>query len=187
MSDSEAVSSAPTLLVIDDDDNLRTRLLRAFENRGYESTGASTLAEGLSIAESMLPEFVLLDLRLGDGHALGAIETLHSFDEHTRIVVFTGYGSIATALEAMRLGAHHYLTKPADVSEIIAAFGRVEDESFLPDGESDASTPTLARVEWEHIQRVLTDCGGNVSEAARRLGIHRRSLQRKLAKHPLPR
>jgi two-component system response regulator RegA len=97
-------------------------------------------------------------------------------------VVLTGYSSIATAIEAMRAGASHYLTKPADADEIIAAFNR--DGGAALAGADELSTPTLARAEWEHIQRVLSDCGGNVSEAARRLGIHRRSLQRKLQKAP---
>ena len=97
------------------------------------------------------------------------------------MVVLTGYGSIATALEAVRLGARHYLTKPADVDEILAAFARERPADSSP---SPAAVPTLARVEWEHINRVLADCGGNVSQAARVLGIHRRSLQRKLAKFP---
>jgi two-component system response regulator RegA len=99
------------------------------------------------------------------------------------VVVLTGYGSIATALEAIRLGARHYLTKPADVDEILAAFDR--ERSGSP--REPSPVPSLARVEWEHINRVLADCGGNISEAARVLGIHRRSLQRKLAKFPAPR
>ena len=93
--------------------------------------------------------------------------------------MLTGYGSIATALEAMRCGANHYLTKPVDADQILAAY-----EGHLPSSEAAASVPSLARVEWEHIQRVLTDCGGNVSQAAKLLGIHRRSLQRKLSKYP---
>ena len=114
---------------------------------------------------------------------------LHRIDESTKVVVLTGYGSIATALEAMRLGATHYLTKPADVDEVIAAFdrGALAEEPDETVAEEPHETPTLARVEWEHIQRVLTDCDGNITKAAERLGIHRRSLQRKLAKFPTPR
>jgi two-component system response regulator RegA len=117
---------------------------------------------------------------------LEVVRELHRIDPSTRIVVLTGYGSIATALEAVRLGATHYLTKPADVDEIIAALDRDPREPADPslaDGELP-ETPSLARVEWEHIQRVLTDCDGNITKAAERLGIHRRSLQRKLAKFP---
>ncbi|MBW2403990.1 MAG: two-component system response regulator, partial [Deltaproteobacteria bacterium] len=114
----------------------------------------------------------------------------HRIDPATKIVVLTGYGSIATALEAMRLGATHYLTKPADVDEVIASFDRdgAQRAQAAPSAESETpQTPSLARVEWEHIQRVLTDCGGNITKAAEKLGIHRRSLQRKLSKFPMPR
>ena len=120
---------------------------------------------------------------------LDAVRALHELDPGTSIVVLTGYGSIATALEAVRLGATHYLTKPADVDEILAAFARVKATAAGPEGAAPASayTPSLARVEWEHINRVLADCDGNVSKAARVLGIHRRSLQRKLSKFPTSR
>jgi two-component system response regulator RegA len=103
-----------------------------------------------------------------------------ALDPGTVVVVLTGYGSIATAVESIKLGAASYLTKPADADQIVAAFGGIQPAE-------DAEVPSLARVEWEHIQRVLTDCGGNVSKAARLLGIHRRSLQRKLSKNPGPR
>jgi two-component system response regulator RegA len=120
----------------------------------------------------------------GDG--LEVVRQLREIDPTTRVVVLTGYGSIATALEAVRLGATHYLTKPADVDELLAAFARGDAEE-APAARPQVVAATLARVEWEHIQRVLTDCGGNVSQAARQLGLHRRSLQRKLAKYPVPR
>ena len=131
------------------------------------------------------PELVLLDLRIGSDTGLALIPTLKEIDPATRIVVLTGYGSVATAVEALRRGAVHYLTKPADADEILAAFERSLS------GGTDTSAPlqpmTLDRVEWEHINRVLVDCGGNVSEAARLLGLHRRTLQRKLAKYPAKR
>ena len=141
------------------------------------------------------PEYAIVDLRLGSRSGLEVVRALVDLDPATAIVVLTGYGSIATALEAVRLGATHYLTKPADVDEVLAAFARGAGETTaLPDAATSSSsadapesTPTLARVEWEHINRVLADCGGNVSQAARILGIHRRSLQRKLAKYPTPR
>ena len=125
--------------------------------------------------------------------ALDSIEVvrrLGALDATTVIVVLTGYGSIATALDALRLGAAHYLTKPADVDDLLAAFARADPARLdiplsTPDPVTD--TPSLARVEWEHINRVLADSGGNISEAARRLRLHRRSLQRKLAKYPVPR
>jgi two-component system response regulator RegA len=116
------------------------------------------------------------------GSGLDLVRHLHEMDPSTKIVVLTGYGSIATALDAMRLGATHYLPKPADVNGILAAFQR--DQSPLEQPTEEYRAPTLARAEWEHINRVLSDCGGNISEAARRLGLHRRSLQRKLQKHP---
>ena len=120
-------------------------------------------------------------------YGIEVVRELHRVDPATKIVVLTGYGSIATALEAMRLGATHYLTKPADVDEVIASFDRdnAEPAKDLEAAEgTEPETPSLARVEWEHIQRVLTDCDGNITKAAERLGIHRRSLQRKLATRP---
>ena len=117
---------------------------------------------------------------------LEVVRRLRELEPATAVVVLTGYGSIATALEAMRLGAAHYLTKPADIDEILAAFERFAGPA--PEARTEGlAAPTLARVEWEHINRVLTDCGGNVSQAARVLGIHRRSLQRKLSKFPVRR
>jgi two-component system response regulator RegA len=129
------------------------------------------------------PEMAVVDLKLPDGSGLDVVRELKAIDASTAVVVLTGYGSIATALESIRLGALHYLTKPTDPDRILAAFERglaVRPRDLLID------TPSLARVEWEHLQRVLTDCDGNVSEAARQLGMHRKSLQRKLAKRPVP-
>jgi two-component system response regulator RegA len=114
---------------------------------------------------------------------LELLQALLAIDPATKIVVLTGYGSIATAIDAVRLGATHYLPKPADADDIVAAFARGESPPLEPP-EPDYQAPSLARAEWEHINRVLSDCGGNISEAARRLGIHRRSLQRKLQKYP---
>jgi two-component system response regulator RegA len=178
--------TAPSLLIVDDDEVLRSRLARAFRERGYEVREAGDAEAGLGLAREDPPEMALVDLRLPGASGLDAVRGLLELDPTTAVVVLTGYGSIATALEAMRLGATHYLTKPADVEEILAGFARGK----VPGAEGAASaaattlTPTLARVEWEHINRVLADCGGNVSKAARALGIHRRSLQRKLSKFP---
>lgn len=172
---------ARTLLVVDDDDAFRTRLMRAFADRGFGVTGAADYRAAVAAATADSPELALVDLRLPGRSGLDVVQALKAIDETTRIVVLTGYGSIATAVEAMRLGATSYLTKPVDADQISAAFDGV---AALPPVSS--SVPTLARVEWEHIQRVLADCEGNISQASRLLGIHRRSLQRKLFKNPAP-
>jgi two-component system response regulator RegA len=174
-----------SLLLVDDDTVLRRRLARAFQERGFAVREAGGVADALALAREESPELAVVDLRVPDGDGLDVLRALKRIDPTTIVVMLTGYGSIANALEAVRLGAAHYLTKPADVDELIAAFAREPSDDESPRGEH--APPTLARVEWEHIQRVLTDCGGNVSEAARRLGIHRRSLQRKLSKYPVPR
>jgi len=174
-----------TILVVDDDEVFRARLVRAFNDRGYEARGAEGAPAALSAAAADSPELAVVDLRMPDGSGLDVVRELKVMDPTTNVVVLTGYGSIATALEAVRLGATHYLTKPADVDEILRAF----DHAKRPVEESTGMdrAPSLARAEWEHIQRVLTDCNGNVSQAARVLGVHRRSLQRKLAKRPVQR
>lgn len=177
-------TEAGSLLVVEDDDVLRARLFRAFRDRGFEVREARGLTEAIAEAGRDSPELALVDLRLQDGSGLEVVDALVAQDPTTRVVVLTGYGSIATALDAVRRGAVHYLTKPADVDEILAGFA---GSARGPSPAAEESTPTLARVEWEHINRVLADCGGNVSQAARILGLHRRSLQRKLAKHPTAR
>ena len=171
----------PLLLIVEDDDTLRERLARAFEHRGFEVETAATTADADRAVAQETPEFVVLDLHMPGASGLDLIPRLKTADLATRIVVLTGYGSIATALEAIRLGATHYLTKPADADEILAAFDPGTDK----EREAQPLRPmSLDRVQWEHINRVLVECHGNVSEAARALGIHRRSLQRKLAKYP---
>jgi len=169
-----------SLLIVDDDAPFRDRLVRAMRDRGFDATGVADHAAAIEAARIESPEFALVDLRLPGPSGLAVVRDLKAVDASTVVVVLTGYGSIATAVEAVKLGAANYLTKPADADQIVAAFDGTEP----PD---EARAPSLARVEWEHIQRVLTDCGGNVSQAARVLGIHRRSLQRKLAKRPVPR
>jgi len=179
---------AQTILVVDDDDTFRSRMARAMRDRGLETFEAGNGEDALRAAREHAPELALVDLRMPGMGGLDVVRELLAVDPHTRVVVLTGYGSIATALEAVKRGATHYLTKPADADDVLAAFeGKVEAEVVDPARDAKAGTPSLARVEWEHIQRVLTDCDGNISEAARRLGIHRRSLQRKLAKYPVPR
>jgi two-component system response regulator RegA len=175
---------ARSLLIVEDDDILRRRLAQAFRDQGFDVREAADVEGAAAAGRADPPEYALVDLRLGAQSGLDVVRALAELDPTTTIVVLTGYGSIATALEAVRLGATHYLTKPADVDEIIAAFAR---GTGAPDVPAPEVTPSLARVEWEHINRVLADCGGNVSQAARLLGIHRRSLQRKLAKYPSPR
>ncbi|KPK54967.1 MAG: chemotaxis protein CheY [Myxococcales bacterium SG8_38_1] len=188
MSHSEVQTNPkPSVLLVDDDARLRSRMARAFEERGYEAQQADGYDAALAIAAEESTEFAVVDLRMPGKSGLEVVRELHRVDPATKIVVLTGYGSIATALEAMRLGATHYLTKPADVDEVIASFDRdnAEPAKDLEAAEgTEPETPSLARVEWEHIQRVLTDCDGNITKAAERLGIHRRSLQRKLAKFP---
>jgi len=178
-------AEARTLLIVDDDEPLRTRMAKAFAARGYETRMAVGPAEAVRLAEADSPELALVDLRMPDGSGLDLVRSLLDIDPATRIVVLTAYGSIATAVEAVKRGAVHYLTKPADVDEIVAAFDRrAGDPEVRPE---EGEVPSLARVEWEHINRVLSDCGGNVSKAAKLLGVHRRSLQRKLAKFPVQR
>jgi two-component system response regulator RegA len=174
---------AGSLLIVEDDDVLRSRLARAFRERGFEVREAADAPSAGAQARRESPEYALVDLRLPGGSGLDVVRALASIDSTTNVVVLTGYGSIATAIEAVRLGATHYLTKPADVDEILAGFARAKGGGAVEHSASE-STPSLARVEWEHINRVLADCGGNVSQAARALGIHRRSLQRKLSKYP---
>jgi two-component system response regulator RegA len=179
---------AVRLLVVDDDDAYRTRLCRAFRDRGFAVEGAASLVEATALAKSFRPQRAVLDLRLGDGSGIELLSQLLDLDPQIRCLVLTGYGSITTAVDAVRRGAIDYLTKPADADEILLAFDSRESDLR---GQAEAgpparaaSVPSLHRVEWEHIQRVLADCGGNISEAARQLGMHRRTLQRKLATRP---
>lgn len=172
-----------SILIVDDDAIFRERLARAFTDRGFDVRKASNYDEALESARSDSPEWAVVDMKMPGKSGLEVVRDLVSVDAYTRVVVLTGYGSIATAIDAVRLGAVNYLQKPADVDDIIAAFSRGEQ----PPMEASAheyTPPSLARAEWEHINRVLADCGGNISEAARRLDIHRRTLQRKLEKYP---
>jgi two-component system response regulator RegA len=173
----------PTILVVEDDDAFRAVLVKAFAARGFDAHGVGDAESALDWARRDSPEMAVVDLRLPDRSGLDVVRELKGIDPQTAIVLLTGYGSIATALEGIRLGAVHYLTKPTDPDRILAAF-----EHGLAAGPRPGApeTPSLARVEWEHMHRVLTDCDGNISEAARQLGMHRRSLQRKLSKYPTP-
>jgi two-component system, response regulator RegA len=173
------------VLIVDDDDIYRNRLCRAFADRGWNAAGAVDGANAIAIAAETSPELAIVDLRLPGMGGLEIVRELHHLDESTCVIVLTGYGSIATALTATKLGASHYLSKPVDVDQILSAYGQIlGSESERSSAMTSQSVPSLARVEWEHIQRVLADCDGNISQAAKLLGLHRRSLQRKLAKYP---
>ena len=174
---------AHSVLVVDDDEVFRTRLGRAFADRGFEVRTAESAERALELARQDSPEFAVVDLRMPGASGIDLVHELNALDPATVIVMLTGYGSIATAVEAIRAGAVHYLSKPVDIDDILAAL----HGKSAPSASGDAEVPSLARVEWEHIQRVLTDCEGNISRAARLLGLHRRSLQRKLGKDPVRR
>jgi len=177
---SETVAGLPdkTLLVLDDDAPLRTRLGRALEQRGFEVTLAGSVAEGIAAVRANPPAFAVVDLKLDDGSGLKAVETIREVRPESRVVMLTGYGNIATAVAAVKAGAIDYLAKPADADDVVRAL-------LAQTGETPAAPekPMSAdRVRWEHIQRVYELCNHNVSETARRLSMHRRTLQRILAK-----
>ncbi len=177
----ENTADKPSLLLVDDDDTFCQVLSAALERRGFAVRVAHDVVEGLAAAEGDAPEFAVIDLKMPGPSGLELVKKLKALDAHTRIVVLTGYASVATAVEAIKLGATHYLAKPADADEIVAAFSRDSGNAAVP---LEAKPLPLSRLEWEHIQKVLTECGGNISETARRLGMHRRTLQRKLGKRP---
>jgi len=170
------------VLVVDDDQVFRNRICRAFQDRGCEAHDADSAEATLRLAASVSPDLVLLDLRMPGLNGLDLIPQIRQLDSTIAIIILTGYGSIPTAMQALKLGANHYLGKPADVDQIMAAYREIA--SGGAEKTTPAMVPSLARVEWEHIQRVLSDCSGNISQAAKLLGIHRRSLQRKLLKYP---
>ncbi len=171
----------PSLLLVDDDDDFRSVLTTALEKRGYEVTTAANVDDALALCEQNPPEFAVVDLKMPGPSGLVLVKRLKELDAATRIVMLTGYASIATAIEAVKLGATHYLAKPANATEIIAAFGMTEGNERT----SISGTPlSVDRLEWEHLQRVLKEHDGNISATARALNMHRRSLQRKLAKNP---
>lgn len=167
-----------SLLVVDDDEPFRRRLARAMEKRGFEIVMAESVAQGLAQVRTQPPAYAVVDLRLEDGNGLDVVETLRSVREDARIVVLTGYGAIATAVAAVKIGATDYLSKPADANDVTnALLASPADKPPPPENPMSAD-----RVRWEHIQRVFELCDRNVSETARRLNMHRRTLQRILAK-----
>ncbi|GAA6147070.1 ActR/PrrA/RegA family redox response regulator transcription factor [Pseudooceanicola nitratireducens] len=167
-----------TLLLVDDDEPFLKRLAKAMEKRGFEVETADSVAAGKAIVTNRPPAYAVCDLRLGDGNGLDVVEVLREKRPDSRIVVLTGYGAIATAVAAVKIGATDYLAKPADATDITNALLARGDE-LPPPPENPMSAD---RVRWEHIQRVYELCDRNVSETARRLNMHRRTLQRILAK-----
>jgi two-component system, response regulator RegA len=185
-------TARPCVLVVDDDDTYRTALARAFERRNFEVLSASDVEAALALIERATLDYASLDLRMPGASGLELVRRLKARHPHAVVVVLTGYGSIATAVEAVKLGASDYLTKPADANDLLRAFGAGAtgagaSPSARAPAEPASEVPSLARVEWEHISRVVADCGGNISQAARVLRMQRRSLQRKLAKYPVSR
>lgn len=171
-----------SILLVDDEEHFRSRLARAFVNRGYTVLQAANVDEALEKIRESCPAWVLVDLKMPGKSGLDLLREARALQPELKIVVLTGYGSIATATEAVKLGAHYYLPKPADVDDILNAFERGSDDTEIY-GQQEFQAPSLARAEWEHIQRVLNDCDNNITAAAQRLGIHRRTLQRKLYKY----
>lgn len=171
------------ILLVDDEDFFRERLTRAFLSRRFTVFSAANYDEAIKIVRDEKPSMAVVDLKMPGKSGLDLIKDALAIHQQMRIVVLTGYGSIATATEAVKLGALSYLPKPADVDDILNAFAE-DSELEIEIEQNDFQAPSLARAEWEHINRVLTDCGGNISAAAQRLGIHRRTLQRKLQKYP---
>jgi two-component system, response regulator RegA len=167
-----------TLLIVEDDKSFLQRLARAMETRGFSVTTAETVADGLLQVEAAPPAFAVVDMRLGDGNGLDVISALKNRRPEARGIILTGYGNIATAVNAVKLGAVDYLAKPADADDVATALlAAVDGKPTPPENPMSAD-----RVRWEHIQRVYELCGRNVSETARRLNMHRRTLQRILAK-----
>ena len=178
MSTAAPLEGEKTLLILDDDAAFRTRLARALETRGFEVTAVASVAAAHEIATKTPPAYAVLDLRLEDGSGLAVVEALNRSRPDCRVVMLTGYGAIATAVAAVKAGALDYLAKPADPEDIVKALLASPDEKPEP-----PENPMSAdRIRWEHIQRVYELCGHNVSETARRLNMHRRTLQRILAK-----
>ncbi|WP_017462720.1 response regulator transcription factor [Dyella ginsengisoli] len=180
-------ASARPLLIVDDDPTFGRVLARAMGSRGFEVINATNADEARALTRRHQPRYCVLDLKLGEDSGLRLIPDLHRLVPDMRILLLTGYASIATAVEAIKRGAHDYLAKPVDADAVVRAL--TEGDGPHADDDEVVETPeaplALRRLEWEHIHRVLTECDGNISETARRLGMHRRTLQRKLSKHPV--
>lgn len=172
----------PRLLLVDDDETFCTVLKSALQKRNYDVLVANNVDEGIQLAEEHLPEYAVIDLRIGYDSGLELVKKLIALDDNTQIVMLTGFASIATAVEAIKLGAVHYLTKPANADEIVLALNKNEGDPTVSISENPLS---VKRLEWEHLQKVLMQHDGNISAAARALNMHRRTLQRKLEKKPV--
>ncbi len=173
-----AVPADRSLLIVEDDKSFLQRLARAMESRGFTVTTAESVADGLAQLETISPAFAVVDMRLEDGNGLEVISALKRRRPDARAIILTGYGNIATAVNAVKLGAVDYLSKPVDADDVVAALLALDGRKAEP-----PQNPMSAdRVRWEHIQRIYELCGRNVSETARRLNMHRRTLQRILAK-----
>ena len=166
------------ILIVDDDEPFRLALRNAFVRRGYHVSLASGYDEAVAAASQHPPDYAVVDLRMPGRGGLEVVRELRALPAPPVVVVLTGYGTIGTAVEAVRMGAVNYLNKPADADEIEAAL------QGLKPAPTVVEVPSLDRQEWEYLNRILADCNGNISEAARRLKMHRRTLQRKLQKHP---
>jgi two-component system response regulator RegA len=184
MTEVSPAEDRPSLLLVDDDALLRETMGRALVALGFEVRTAPTHDAARALAKESPPEYAVVDLKLADGSGLKLVSELLALDPHTRIVVVTAYGSIATAIEAIKLGATYYLAKPVDAQEVVRAFEHREGNTDVPLNDHPMS---VDRLEWEYIDRVLHDHKGNVSATARALSMHRRTLQRKLAKRPVRR
>ncbi|MBK9072570.1 MAG: response regulator [Myxococcales bacterium] len=172
-------------LLVDDDERFRTRLAKALTDRGNEVTAVGCHAEALAVADHLAFDRAIVDLKMPGKNGLATVRALKELQPTIDIVVLTGYGSIATAVDAMRHGATEYLQKPSHTEQILGAFAA--EPPALEETAQAFETPSLAKIEWEHIERVLHECGGNISRAARVLGLQRRTLQYKLAKFPVAR
>lgn len=177
----QSCEETASLLLVDDDETFCKVLSAALENRGFCVCVTHSVEQAIPLARANPPEFAVIDLKMGGAPGLVLVKALHELDPNTRIVVLTGYASIATAVEAIKLGATQYLAKPANADEIVAAFGHTADS----DAPIKAQPTQIENLEWEHIQRVLHEHGDNISATARALNMHRRTLQRKLAKPPV--
>lgn len=179
---SEGRSEMRQLLIVEDDETFARTLSRSFERRGYKVDVAHSIEQFEAIISSIAPQYAVVDLRLGAGSGLNVVRALHALNPAIKIVVLTGYASIATAVEAIKLGASHYLPKPANSDDIEAAFDKADGDADVPITDKRTS---IKNWEWERIHQTLTETDFNISEAARRLGMHRRTLARKLEKRPI--
>ncbi len=182
MSVDEFNENLPSLLLVDDDEIFAHVMSKALAKRGFAVKVAHNVDEAIKLSRENPPEYATVDLNMPGKSGLELVKHLIGLDGNTRIVVLTGYASVTTAVEAVKLGATHYLAKPADADEVVAAFHKEEGDASVSVSNQPLS---VNRLEWEHIQKVLAECDGNVSATARALGMHRRTLQRKLQRRPM--